>query len=140
MRTGVEAGEMPTETVDLGRKVIAQRIEVGEREVAPRHARLVRHDHELDPDSGQTAHGLAGAGREADPGGVDVVGQVLDEGPVLVEEQDVPCAHGQDVSRIGRTVISGITDSGGSDSTNRMVSATVRGSWRSVGSSSGNRS
>src|SRR5215204_811319 len=144
MRTRVEAREPATERSDLAVEMVLESGQVGLVEVATGDARLVCHDHQIESRVAQQADRLPCPGSEADPCRVDVIRQVLDERPVLVDEHDrparVPAAHGHDVSRIGRTVTSGMTVSGGCSSTNRIVSATLRGSCSNSGSRSGNRS
>src|SRR5690606_23922510 len=106
-------------------------------EAAVRDAGLVGHDEEAVVEPRQQAQGGAGAAHQADPARLHVVGQVVDQSAVLVEEDRF---HGQEVSRSGRTVSSATTVVGGSTSTEWMASATSAGSCRLSASRSGKRS
>src|SRR5690606_34453583 len=74
---------------------------------------------------------------------VHVPRNVGEERAVLVEKDGAGrslCAHGQEVSRSGSTMISGMTVPAGCVRTNRTASATLAGSWRTSWSMSGKRS
>src|SRR4029079_7598711 len=103
-----------------------------------RETRLVRHHDDRQPEPSQPPERVLRSAAQADARGIDVVRNVVDERSVLVDEHGG--CHGHELSRIGRTVISGTTVSSGSSSTSWIAGATVAGSCNVDGSMSGKRS
>ena len=88
VRTRIEAGPAGAEPPDLALEVVGESVEAVEREIAARDARLVRDDRNSPAVLAPQGDGVAGGGCEPDASRIDVVGQVLDQGSVLVEECD----------------------------------------------------
>src|SRR5690606_20591145 len=144
VRAVVEAGEADPERGEPVRHRVA---DGGHRrlvEQAARDARLIRDDRDREAGGREPRHRALRAPREADPLDVDVVGHVLDQRAVLVEENGPARrrrrAHGHDVSLSGMTISSGITVPAGWVSTKRTAAATLAGSCSTLGSMSGKRS
>src|SRR5690606_23298127 len=91
----------------------------------------------------QTAQRFTRFLADGDTRRVHVIGHVMHEGAVLVDEhRGLHCSrpHGQEVSRIGRIMTSGMTVAPPTFSTPAIASATSAGSCSTSGSISGKRS
>src|SRR5690606_18772068 len=119
-------------------ELLAHRRKLVDGELPHGDAGLIADDDQGQPKRCQARQALERTGRETHPGGVDVVGDVSQQGAVLVQKKR--SVQGHDVSFIGSTITSGITVSGGCVSTKRMARATFIGSCKRFSSMSGNRS
>src|SRR3954454_9706480 len=85
--------------------------------------------------------GFPGTGNKPHVLRLDVVRHVFDQRAVLVQKNRAGArAHGHDVSRMGRTMTSGMTVSAGCVSKKQTVAATFAGSCNTPRSRSGKRS
>src|SRR5690606_12667004 len=140
--------ELRPERLEARGEVRADALDVGFAEQAACDARLIGHERDPVAVLGQEPNAALGAGRKPYPRRIDVVGHVLDERAVLVEQHrtaarrgggrqrlprrhplDRPRRQGHDVSRSGTTRSSGITVPRGWHSTKRTAAATLAGSW-----------
>src|SRR5690606_26214940 len=107
-------------------------------EVPQRHSGLVADHHERQLQAAENPQSPRDMGRKLHEARFDVVGNVFQQGTVLVEEHRR--TQGHDGSRIGSTISSGMAVSAGCESAKRTALATFAGSCRTPGSMSGKRS